>query len=147
MAHFLSMFDRSKYVTHLDLQGKDATVEIAKVEPGVVVGEGGKKSKKPLIWFKGKEKPYAASKTSAKTIASLYGTDTTAWVGKRVTLYTTTTEATVNGKRETVDCIRVRPTAPAGSKPTTPLPADPVETAGLDEPPADWQPTPVVVEP
>ena len=47
------------------------------------------------------------NKTNAGIIAKLYGTDTDAWVGKKIVIYATTCKAF----GETVECVRVK--APA----------------------------------
>jgi hypothetical protein len=98
----------SDYLYAFHLQGKDATVTIAKVAAGELTGEGGRKAKKPIVWFEGKEKPLALNKTNGKIVATMYGTDTTKWIGQAITLYPTTT----NFGGETKDCIRVRPKRP-----------------------------------
>ncbi len=45
------MMDRD-YLFAFDLQGRDCTVTIAKVTGGEIKGTGGKKSKKPLCYFR-----------------------------------------------------------------------------------------------
>lgn len=109
MPHWRQFTDR-EYLYAYDLQGKDVAVTIEKVVAGELVSAGGKKTKKPLVYFANKTKPLALNATNAKTIASLYSNMTESWIGKRITLYVTTT--TMNG--ETLDCIRIRPTAPDG---------------------------------
>ena len=111
MAHYMTMFDRD-YIGAFDLDGKDATVTIVSVTAGQLTAPGGKKNKKPVVKFEGKEKGLALNKTNCKTIAGLYGVDTEAWVGKQITLYPTTTTFGA----EEVHCIRVRPTIPANGK-------------------------------
>lgn len=108
---YRAMFDRD-YIGAWDLEGKDVTVTIVKVEPRVLTSQGNKKDKRPILWFDGKEKGMVMNKTNSKTVAGLYGTDTTQWIGKRVTIYPTTTSA----GGETVDCIRIRNTVPAAKK-------------------------------
>lgn len=122
MPHWKSMVDR-EYLFAFDLGGKDSTVEITRVIAGTLISTGGKKTKKPLLYFKGKsggefERPLALNSTNAKTIASLYGNDTDAWVGRRITMYATQTQ--MGG--ETVDCIRIRSAIPRD--PTAPTKGD-----------------------
>lgn len=107
MPDYRSMFDRD-YIGSWDLGGKDVTVTIAKVEAKELVSQGNRRSKKPVVFFDGKEKGLALNKTNAKAVAGMYGTKTEDWVGKRVTLYPTTTQF----GHDTVDCIRIRPTVP-----------------------------------
>ena len=113
MPDYRSMFDRD-YIGAWDLNGKDVTVTIAKVERGELTSRGNKKDHKPVLYFVGKEKALALNKTNAKTVAKLYGNDTSNWIGKAIVIYPTTTEF---GK-ETVDCIRIRPTRPAAGAKT-----------------------------
>lgn len=101
--HYILMFP-SKYVRAADLMGKDVTVEIASVKMEELTMAGGKKDKKPVMTFKGKDKALVLNKTNATTIASGYGSDTKDWVGQPITLYPTKT----NCGGAQVDCIRVR---------------------------------------
>lgn len=146
--HWRQMTDGSQWLTHLDLldaegKAREFNVTIESVKGGEVVGEGGKKSKKPVLRFRGAKKPLACGATICKTIERIAGSpDPKDWVGKRITLYVTTTEITREGKRETVGCIRVRPTAPRGpdqalpTAPATELPNDteapPASEGGAD---------------
>lgn len=117
MPHWRSFTDRD-YIFAYDLKGKDVTLTIERVVGAVVTGEKGKKSKKPIIFFKEtkvdeqtqQKKGLVLNATNGKSIASLYGNETDEWVGKRVTLYPTTTES----GGETVDCIRIRKRVPDG---------------------------------
>ena len=74
--------------------------------------EGGISNKKPILRFAGKKLPMVCAKTNAKTIAAMFGNDTKNWIGKRIQLYSTTTQ--VGGQEK--DCIRVRPTIPEERK-------------------------------
>ena len=148
MPHWRSFTDRD-YIYSYDLQGKDVTLTIERVIGATLTGDKGKKSKKPVVFFKetktdpetGKKKGLALNATNGKSIAGLYGNDTDAWIGKRITLYPTTTE--MGG--ETVECIRVRKQAPpskSASKqngPTQPEPPAP-EQSDAAEPPYDGPP-------
>lgn len=115
------MTDR-EYLFAFDLQSKDVTLTIEKVTAGELTALGGRKTKKPLCFFvEGRtKKPLALNSTNCKVIAALYGNDTDLWVGKRITIYPTTT--TMAG--DTVECIRVRPTVPTGKPAAAPEPSD-----------------------
>jgi hypothetical protein len=106
------MFD-SNYIGAWDLQGKDATVTIARVTPGELAKAGtSKKDKAPIIYFEGKDKGLVLNKTNMKIIAGIYGSfKVKEWIGKPITIYPTTCQFGPN----TVDCIRVRPSAPRAS--------------------------------
>jgi hypothetical protein len=128
MPHYKSMFDDKDYLFAFDLQGRDVTVTIERVEAGTIIGEAGRKSKKPMVTFRGAKKKLAINKTNGRTIAQLYGNDTSAWIGKSITIYPTTTTF----GNDTVECIRVRPTVPkqptnggkGAAKPTIPKSED-----------------------
>src|SRR3990167_139657 len=109
---YRTMFDRD-YIGHFDLQGRDVTVTISKVIAGQLTAQGGRKSKKPIIYFNGKEKGMICNKTNSKTIASLYGNFVEGWVGKSITLYVSMTRSPEGG--DDVQCIRIRPQVPASA--------------------------------
>lgn len=107
-----TFFD-SNYITAFDLLGRDCVVTIDKIEGGEVVGEGGKKARKPIMYFKGKKKPLALNKTNMKSIKAMYGTyDRKVLAGKRITLFPTTCQRS----GETVECVRIRPMIPKGAE-------------------------------
>lgn len=108
MAHWKSMTD-TRFIFAFDLAGKDVNVKIERVEAGVLESNGGRKAKKPLVFFKGVPKPLALNSTNAKTIAAICGSnDTDDWIGKWITMYPSQTQF----GNDTVDCIRIRPKAP-----------------------------------
>lgn len=96
----------SDYVKAADLQGRTATVTIASVS----IEEIGK-DRKPVVYFRGKEKGMVLNKTNANTISALYGDETDNWVNQPVTLYV----AWVDFQGKSVEAIRVR--APQGQQP------------------------------
>lgn len=127
MADYRTMFD-SDWIRAWDLGGKDRVVTIVKVEAGELENHRAKKKdRKPVVWFKGAKKPLALNKTNAKTIASMYGTDTTSWVGKTIAIYPTKTQF----GNEEMDCIRVRPNVPKGKAEDMPNP-EPPQSAGRE---------------
>ena len=99
-----SFYDK-KYIYAFDLQGKDVTLTIARVVRGELQNRQGQE-KKPIVYFEGTEKGLALNATNREMIKSLFGTYIARdWIGKRITLYPTTTD--MAGR--TVECIRVRP--------------------------------------
>lgn len=102
---YRSMFDR-EYLGHWDLPtNQDVIVTIREVVPKELVAPGGRKTKKPVVFFVGKEKGLALNKTNAKAVAGMYGPKVSGWIDKKLALYVTTTSFGA----ETVECIRVRP--------------------------------------
>ena len=103
------MTDRD-YICAFDLDGKDTTVTIARVVAGELTAAGGRKAKKPVVFFEGGQKGLALNATNCKTIAGMYGHYTEKWIGQKITLWPTITQM----GSETMECIRVRPTIPTG---------------------------------
>lgn len=125
---YRSMFDNN-WIKAWDLQGRDVTVTIEKVEAGVLENrQEQKKERMPILWFRGAKKPLALNKTNAKAVAALYGKTVEAWVGKPITIYPTTTKF----GRDTVDCVRIRPTV-KGNAEDMPNPAPPEREPGADD--------------
>lgn len=115
MMDYRSMFDRD-YIGAWDIPaGKDVVVTICKVEARKLRNKTAANTK-PVLFFVGKEKGFACNKTNGKAIAGMYGNDADKWIGKRISLYATTTTF----GSETVECIRVRPMIPQSSKQDTP---------------------------
>jgi hypothetical protein len=111
MTDYRKMYDKD-YVGAWDLpDNKDTTVTITKVKGGELVGLGGRKTKKPVIFMHGTPKGLALNATNGKAIATMYGNHVEEWVGKRISLYKSTTR-NPNGDGE-VECVRVRPQIPA----------------------------------
>lgn len=119
MPDYRTMYEK-EFVYAYDLDGKDVTLTIERVNVGELVGTSGKKTKKPVVYFRGTPKGLALCVTNGKTIATLYGNRTEDWVGKRITIYPTKT--TFGGAE--VECIRVRPVVPKGNG-TAPKSAEP----------------------
>lgn len=101
------LFDK-EFLGAWDLPDRDVVVTIAAAGGGELVGPGGRKTKKPVISFVGKEKKMAINATNGKALAGMYGPFVQDWVGKKCTLYKTQTQ--MGG--ETMDCIRIRPQIP-----------------------------------
>lgn len=105
-----NFYDRN-FIQAFDLQGRDVTITIAGVRKEKIRGTKGGEAPKSrcIIKIQGRDLEFIPCKTDAvKVIGGMYGTKTSAWVGKRITIYPTQTQAF----GETVDCIRVRPTIP-----------------------------------
>lgn len=129
----------STWLSAPDLRGRDVTLTIARVQGGEVIGEGGKKNKKPILHWEEKMrdgktpiKPMPLNKTNRKIVSDLYGTGYSikALVGKRVTLYPTTTR--MGGQQ--VDCVRIRNVKPGEKKPNE-APPDVAPSDNPDEGP------------
>lgn len=114
-AHWKTYFEGGANANFLfchDLLDKERDVIIEKVSKEEMTGDGGKKTKKPTLTFRGAKKQLGLNKTNCKTIATMYGTEVKGWVGKSITLYPSTT--TFGG--EIRECIRVKNIAPLAGK-------------------------------
>lgn len=111
------------FVSAVELKGRDVTVTIEKVERNELPREGSsKKDVLPVLSFIETPKKMVLNKTNASSIVTMYGAQAKEWVGKRITLYPTTTRFGA----DTVDCIRVRevvPPAKPAAKPSDNEPA------------------------
>lgn len=102
--HYEALFD-SKFLRWFDIVEKgDVTVEITKVRKEEVTLPGGAKKMAPIVTFKGAKKEFVLNRTNGDSIAGQCGQKPSQWIGKKITLYVTTT----NCKGRTVNCIRVR---------------------------------------
>lgn len=127
MTHWKSLTD-TPYLGAWDFP-QERTGTIVKVEGVKLPGTGKiKANRKPVLHFKGSEKPLVVNATIGKTIAAMYGPDIEKWVGKRITMYATTCRA-ADGSGD-VDCVRVRPMVPKGVG--SPIESQPVDSAMRD---------------
>jgi hypothetical protein len=108
MSDYRQMFDYL-HLRAWDLDGQEVTVTIERVEAGVIENADGESKRMPFVYFRGYPKPLGINKTNGKSIAVMYGTDVSKWIGRRVTLYPTTTP--YGGEQK--ECIRIKPGIPA----------------------------------
>lgn len=102
----------SEYLAAIEFKGKDVALTIKEIKVQELKMAGGKVDVKPVVFFEETEKKLILNKTNAASIAELYGTEASKWVGKRVKLYPSRTQCGA----EMVDCIRVRNEEPAPKK-------------------------------
>jgi hypothetical protein len=116
MPDIRKMYD-SESLRAWDLDGKDVTVTIERIEQGEF-GAWNKKDpdfadkgpkRMAVLFFKGAKKGFGCNPTNREIIAEMLGThEMKDWIGKRITLYPTKTPV----GRKMKDCIRVRPKIP-----------------------------------
>lgn len=95
-----------------ELKGKDVTLKIANVcteelpdKKGTKVNKDGERVRiRGIIAFEKTEKQLVLNKTNGECLKAMFGRNTDAWVGKRVTFY----PATVDAFGEETLAIRVR---------------------------------------
>ncbi|MBK9263031.1 MAG: hypothetical protein IPM54_24910 [Polyangiaceae bacterium] len=101
----------SQYVKAADLQGRDVTVVIEKVEYENLVMQGGRKDRKACITMLARNgrrlgKRWVVGKTVLRQIGAAIGSlIVREWKGREITMYPTTCKGKSGGM---VECIRVR---------------------------------------
>jgi len=92
--------------------GLDMIVTIARVEKATIKGERGREDVRPIVFFSEFKEPMVLNVTNGKTIHAILGSEYVEdWTGGKVTLYVAKNIRIGHGA-ETVDGLRVRPTAP-----------------------------------
>lgn len=89
----------SKYLRASDLQGRNITVKMDRVEQEKIGDDI-----KLILYFVGKEKGMVLNKTNANNIASIHGGETDDWRDREITLV----EAMVDYQGKSVPAIRIR---------------------------------------
>lgn len=109
-------FYDAKYVRAWDIPpGQDAVCIIDRVEGETIKGVD-KEDRRPVVYFRGKQKGMVLNKGMGKAIKGMYGRFVKDWIGKPIAIYAT--QVTAFG--ETHDVVRVRPSVPQkprGQKP------------------------------
>lgn len=130
----------SEFISGLDIlaqPGQQAIVTIESItKESIPVVQGGRRMNqdKWIVRMVKAKKKWILNKTSALTLAMLYGPNSEQWIGKRATLVTQRQD--VFGKMK--DVIHVKPEIPPATKPkvVTPVEATPVVAAPLAAAPA-----------
>lgn len=108
----------SKYLKSGDVENGDLVLTIARVTTETV-GQGADAEQKPIVYFTETEKGLVLNKVNANSISNLYGPETDAWTGRRISLFST--EVDFAG-RPTL-ALRVRLKAPSANAPAAAVPA------------------------
>lgn len=102
--HFRCFLD-SDVIRFVDLDGRDFTVQIAKVKRGKVTGALGKSTSKAMITLEGWPKPLGCGAAILTQIAAHFGNDTRAWEKQWITIWP---DPSVKYGTDKVGGIRVR---------------------------------------
>lgn len=95
-------------------ENKELVVQIKKVSREMITGADGKKEECTVCHLQS-HKPMILNATNQKVMAKLFGSPYIEdWAGKKMTLYV----ARIKAFGDMVDALRVRPTAPVGTKET-----------------------------
>lgn len=105
----------SRYATGEDLAGKEVSLTIAGVSiEAMRPGPGQPEKQKPVLYFKEAKKGVVMSRTLARQIAKVLGSDDTdQWTGKKITL--TGELMTVAGEPRIAIRMKMPDPGPAGS--------------------------------
>jgi hypothetical protein len=108
-----------------DLDGREITLTIQRVEPRGAVKMDDEAIDKPVLFFEETTKFFPINVTNERVCQLQLGNSMAKWPGKKITLYPTTTEIAKasaerygciilreRGKMATVPCIRVKPSMP-----------------------------------
>jgi hypothetical protein len=119
MPHFRMFFSSDKWLTAADLydEAKGRTLEVTltidKVVKGELIGQKGKKSNKPALYWKERAKdgspikPLGCCVANCSAVSQVAGSvDTDRWVGCKVTLYVEDIDIRGEGRRP---ALRIRP--------------------------------------
>jgi hypothetical protein len=107
----------SKHLKAADLKGRTARVTIDRYE-FEMIGQGAQAQRKPVLYFRDKDKGLVLNKTNATNIALMHGSELDDWPGCDVELFTAMVD--FQGKStEAIRCKPVRSRAPATQARTT----------------------------
>lgn len=98
-----ALLNPSKYIQAIAMKGRDVTVTITAVVLREMEREDGTKEMQGMIDMKGTDKSWVVNVTNRKCLVAMFGAETDAWIGKRVTLY-----PEPNKKSDSGFAIRVR---------------------------------------
>jgi len=115
---YRSYYDKD-FLGAWDITGPDLVLTIKQCKGGELTAPGGKKSKKPVVYFNEIAKGFALNSTNGKAIAKMYGNYVEDWKGGKIALYKSTTRNPQDGGE--IDCLRVRPEPPELYEPPPPL--------------------------
>jgi len=111
--HWKQNFDY-KFTGAYELQpNEEKIVTIQKTCKEEVNSTDGTKKMCLVAYFTDSPKPMVLNKTNCKTIEKMYSPFVENWVGKKITVFS----AKVKAFGETVDALRIRPTAPKAHVP------------------------------
>lgn len=112
------MIGQREWFDVADLAGRDQTVQMASVAPGVIKGFAkGRKTETQCVAVKltGWPRPLGVKATLAKTIVMIYGKgagDADTWPGKWITLYSEMVPDPQGGPGALCEAVRIRPDKP-----------------------------------
>lgn len=77
---------KGDYIAAVEFEGKTPTLTIARVAVVELEGEDGTRKSKPVVYFRETKRGWVMCRTTAASVAAMFGVETSQWAGKRVTL-------------------------------------------------------------
>ncbi len=96
----------SRFLHSQEFKGKDVTLTIARIEMEELEDENNKKKMKGVISFQESPKLLVINRTNSDCLKGMFGRETDAWIGKRITFYPAPFYN--NFTKEHTTCIRVK---------------------------------------
>ena len=95
----------SRFIKAGEFNGKPVTLTITGVEMDDLEKDDGTQHAAAIVSFKETKRQWVLIKTNAQCLVAMWGPDTDAWIGKRVTLFP---ERDASGLSDSGLCIRVK---------------------------------------
>lgn len=111
--NILKQMSQSTFLKGTDIEGKEVTVTISKVELTEQERDG-KKTPQLILSFEGKEKRLGLNVGNTERVIEIHGGETESWLGRQITLYT---EMVSNPQGQRVPGIKVMKQQSAVSTP------------------------------
>lgn len=81
------MLFRGDYITAVEFDGREPVFTIKGVKLASLEGEDGKKKIKGIVALQETDRGWVLCRTNGICLAAMFGEETNAWIGKRVTLH------------------------------------------------------------
>ena len=78
---------KGEYINAAEFNGKTPTVTIDHVKMVDLQSDDGESKSKPVVYFRESPRGWVLCRTTAESLAAMFGSETDAWTGKRVTLH------------------------------------------------------------
>lgn len=78
---------KGDYIAAVEFEGKTPTMTIDHVQLVELEGEDGTKRTRPVVFFRETKRGWVMCRTTAMSVAAMFGAETDGWTGKRVMLF------------------------------------------------------------
>lgn len=108
----VSLLFPSRFLKSAEFKGRDVTLTIASIKLEELAVEGGGTKTKGIIGFRETPKLWVLNRTNSECLKGMWGRETDAWVGKRVTLFPAPFTDSFTGEQSTAIRVRGSPDIP-----------------------------------